>query len=99
MVINRIDPLSIGKVAGVVYGGIGLLFGAVVSMFAMIGGVAGGLANDEPAGAIVGLVFGAGAIVILPLFYGVMAAIMAMLGAVLYNVVAGLIGGIRIDAS
>lgn len=99
MVINRIDPLSAAKVFGVLYGCLGLVFGAVVSLFVTLTGIAGGLANETPAGALIGILFGAGAIIILPLFYGVMAAVMSAISAVIYNVVAGMIGGIRIEVS
>jgi len=41
--------------------------------------------------------FGMGAIVFLPIFYGVMGIVMGALTAVLYNLFAGLVGGIELD--
>jgi hypothetical protein len=41
--------------------------------------------------------FGVGAIVILPIVYGVMGAIFAAIGAFIYNIVAGWVGGIEIE--
>lgn len=99
MVINKIDPLSVAKIFGVLYGCLGLVFGAVISLFVTVGGIAGGLANDSPAGAVFGLLFGAGAIIILPVFYGVMAAVMSAISAPIYNLVARSIGGIRIEVT
>jgi hypothetical protein len=39
---------------------------------------------------------GAGAVFILPIFYGVLGALIGMLVAVIYNVAARLVGGIEI---
>jgi hypothetical protein len=43
-----------------------------------------------------GAVFGVGAVVILPIFYGVMGGLMGLLMAWLYNLVAGFVGGVEI---
>lgn len=99
MVISRIDPLSVAKVFGALYACLGLAFGAVVSLIATVGGLAGGLANESPAGAMFGVLFGAGAIVVLPVFYGVMAALMSAISALIYNGLARMIGGIRIEVT
>jgi hypothetical protein len=44
-----------------------------------------------------GMLFGAGAIVIVPIFYGVLGAVFSALSAVCYNIVAGMVGGIQFD--
>lgn len=98
MVIKRVSPLSCAKVFGVLYAVMGLIFGALVSLLAMAGGMAWS-AQDEPAGAVFGLLFGAGAIIVLPIFYGVCGAVFSALGALIYNVVAGLTGGIEVDVT
>jgi hypothetical protein len=41
--------------------------------------------------------FGVGAIIFLPLFYGVLGLIGGALGAALYNLFAGLFGGIELE--
>ena len=43
------------------------------------------------------MLFGAGSIVILPIFYGVIGAVMMMLTALLYNLAARIAGGIEIE--
>jgi uncharacterized membrane protein len=93
MVIKRIVPLSCGKVAGVLYGVLGLVVGVIVSMAAMIGGLAG----REEFGVLAGGVVGIGAIVFLPILYGGLGFIVAVIAAWLYNLVAGFTGGIELD--
>jgi hypothetical protein len=43
------------------------------------------------------MIFGVGAIVLFPVFYGVLGFIMAAIMAGLYNLFAGLVGGIELD--
>ena len=43
------------------------------------------------------VVFGVGAVVILPIVYGILGAIFGALTAALYNLVAGMAGGLRLD--
>jgi hypothetical protein len=98
MRIRRIDPISAGKVGGVLYAGLGLVIGACVSLVTMgIGGVAALTDEGSHAGAIIGMLFGAGAIVIMPIFYGVIGAVMMLLSALLYNLAAKIAGGIEIE--
>jgi hypothetical protein len=93
MLLKRIEPFSCGKVAGVLYGAMGLVVGVIVSLAAMIGGLAGREAFGALAGGLVGL----GAIVILPILYGGLGFIVAVIGAWLYNLAAGWVGGIEIE--
>ena len=90
MVIRRIGPLSAAKIAGLLYALMGLVFGAFVSIFA----VAGAMPKDD---GMAGLMFGMGAIIALPIFYGILGFVMTLIAAALYNLVARLIGGIEID--
>ena len=91
--IKQIDVLSVGKLLGCLYALIGLIAGGIMSLFALLGAVGGG-GGDA---AITGLVVGVGAIIFVPLFYGVIGFIGGLLGALFYNIVAGFVGGIRID--
>ncbi len=94
--IQRIGVFSAARLGGALYAAFGLLFGAVFSLFSLIGAAASGLAGEEGA---LGLLFGVGAIVILPLVYGLMGFIGMALGALIYNLVAGVVGGIEIELS
>ena len=55
----------------------GLIFGAIFSLISMVGVAIGG--GDEPAW--LGVLFGVGAIIIMPLFYGIVGSIVWMIGA------------------
>ena len=90
--VRRIDPISVGSMLGVMYVFVGLIVGGVVAMLALFGIIAGG-----GEAAVGGLVLAIGAIVVLPVGYGVMGFIFGVLGALLYNVVASFVGGIRIE--
>ena len=93
MVIKRIDPISMGKLAGILYAAIGLVIGVLVAFVGLIGGMAG----TKEFGALAGGLVGIGAIIALPIFYGLLGFVVFMIGAWLYNLAAGFVGGLRID--
>lgn len=97
MVINRVGPLSVAKLAGMLYAVLGLIFGAIVSLIALAGGMTANA--DEPGAATVGVIFGAGAVILLPILYGCLGFVMTLLMAALYNVTARIVGGVEIDVS
>ena len=72
MIIRRIGVLSLAKFMGGIYGAIGLIFGAIFSLAALAGAAIGGTQSGEPGAAIVGALMGVGAIIVLPILYGVM---------------------------
>ena len=43
------------------------------------------------------MLFGAAAIIVLPIFYGVLGFVFSLIGAALYNVVASVVGGVELD--
>ena len=94
MTITRVGPLSCAKVAGLLYVIVGLVFGAFVSLASM----AGGLAANNEAGSTFGALFGVGAIILIPIFYGCLGFVMTLIGAFLFNLCAGMVGGIEVDA-
>lgn len=97
MVIKRVNALSAAKVMGLLGLGIGLVFGAFMSLGALVWGGAAFAAGDEPGGALVGMIFGVGAIILLPLFYGCLAFVGGLIQALLYNVAARVTGGIEVE--
>ena len=96
MVIKRVGAVSAAKIAAVLYAGIGLLIGVVVALIGMAG-MSTRLAADSGAPSFLGAIFGVGAIIILPICYGAMGFIFTLIGATLFNVAAGMTGGVEID--
>lgn len=99
MVIRRVDPMSCAKVLGLLNAVGGLIAGLMVST---IGLAAGQLAQQGGGGAApmagaIGAMFGVGAIVFFPIVYGVIGFLAGVIGGLLYNVIAGLVGGIRLE--
>jgi len=93
VVIRRVGPLSCAKLAGLLYLILGFIIGAGMSLFAMAGSFAGAPDGFFP------MFMGAGAIVLLPIFYGVFGFFGTLIMAWLFNLVAGITGGIEVDAS
>jgi hypothetical protein len=95
MVVNRIGPFSLAKLAAALYAILGLIFGALFTLF----GMAGFMASGGEGGGMMGAIFGIGAIVILPIVYGCLGFIGSLLMAFLYNVIAGMVGGVELDVT
>jgi hypothetical protein len=94
MVIKRINAMSIAKVAGLIYAVIGLLIGALFSLFAIGGSMF--LPEDSSGGAF-GAIFGVAAIVLVPVFYGVLGFVATFVGALIFNAASGVTGGVEIE--
>ena len=97
MVLKKVGVLSCGKVLGVLYGGLGLLMGAIFTLIAVLGAALGGGASNRPGGAIVGMIFGIGAVILVPIFYGVMGFIGGIITAAFYNAIAMVAGGLEVE--
>ena len=84
--LKRIGPGSAFKVGMVTYA----LFGVVIG---------GRLAGTEvgPGARALGFGLGLGAIIVAPIFYGIIGGVGGALGALIYNLVAGWIGGLEVD--
>jgi hypothetical protein len=98
--IKRVAPLQAGKMMGVLYGCMGLIFLPFIMLAAAAGvfaqhaqGTSSGAA--APAAAMAVIMFGMG--LFLPVFYGVMGFVFGVIGAALYNLIAGWIGGIEVE--
>ena len=94
MVVRSVAPMSVAKIAGVLYALIGLIMGTFFALAAL----AGAFAGAEGAG-FMGSIMGVGAIVVLPLLYGCMGFVFTLIAAFLYNLIAGMIGGIRFEVA
>jgi len=84
MIIRRIDPMSFAKIFAVIYAVMGMIGGI---FFAVIGSAIPGMGSS----------FGLGAIILFPILYGVIGFIVTAIMAWIYNLVAGWVGGVRIE--
>lgn len=82
--IRRFDPLQTGKVLGVLYALIGLVF---LPFFWLID-------TAMPSGGG-GWMMGFG--LLMPIVYGVFGLVFGAIGAFIYNLVAGFTGGLELD--
>jgi Transmembrane domain of unknown function (DUF3566) len=109
--VRRVGPGSAFKIGLILYGILGLLLGIVMACISMVAGSFGGLGHSAVPGAggtatavswdLRSFAFGTGfgAIIFFPLLYGLFGGIFAAVGAVLYNLVAGWVGGLEVDIS
>ncbi len=86
MIIKRIEPIPVAKLAGTVYAVLGFIAGIFLSLFSLMGG-----------GAAAGAIFGIGAVIFLPLLYGILGFVATLIGAWIYNAAAKRVGGIEIQ--
>ena len=91
--LKSIGPGSVFKVFGFMYAVIGLIIGALISLASVVG--MGAMGGSEAGGA--GMLFGIGAIILLPIIYGLAGAIGGAIGALVYNVCAKVTGGIELE--
>lgn len=87
MKITKIKPKSLAKVVGAVY----VVLGFVLGVFFAVGTP---FSNQVPSPA---WMYGIGAVIILPIVYGVMGLVLGWFIAVVYNAVSKKIGGVEIE--
>ena len=100
MTIRRFGVLSVAKMYGLLMFLFGLIFGVIYGLMLIIFGAAisaMGPGREAAAGGISTVVMGIGVMIGLPLFYGVLGFIMGAIGALIYNGVAGIMGGIKFE--
>lgn len=98
MIVRRVDVFSLGKVLGVLYALMGVILGLIFSLISLMGSALGGALSDTGGPeALFGLLFGVGAVIALPIFYGVLGFIFGLLAAFFYNLTAGMVGGLELD--
>jgi hypothetical protein len=84
-------------VLGTLYAFLGLFFGGIMTFISLIGAMAAAQQQNAQGGALFAMLFGAGAVIFLPIFYGVMGFIMGIIMAAIYNLASGIIGGLELD--
>jgi hypothetical protein len=99
MIIKRVGVLSLAKIMGIIMAGLGLIIGIFYGLFIMIFASAmsgiGGRGSASAAG--MGIVGGLVAMVMIPIFYGILGFIIGLLYGLIYNVASGVVGGIELD--
>jgi len=101
MVVRRIGVFSLAKMQSLLMFVIGLIFGVIYGLIFMIFGAAitaAARGQDAALGSgistiVVGLVMMIG----IPLFYGVLGFIVGLISGFVYNLAAGVVGGIKLD--
>jgi len=93
MVIKRLGPVSLAKIVGSLYVVLGLVFGVIFSLASMTGAFGSNPPNSPPFLPLMGM----GAVFLFPIFYGCLGFIASLVAAWLYNILAGLVGGIEIE--
>ncbi|MCH6255791.1 DUF3566 domain-containing protein [Puniceicoccaceae bacterium K14] len=89
--LKRIPPVPAAKVAGMIYACFGLIF----IPFLLIAAMAGSLSGDESAFLAAGL--GVGMAIMMPIGYGILGFIGALIGCFIYNLIAGWVGGVELE--
>lgn len=100
MTIRRFGVLSVAKMYGLLMFLFGLIFGVIYGLILIVFGAAisaMGPNRDAAAGGIGTAAMGVGMMIGLPLFYGILGFIMGAIGALIYNAVAGIIGGVKFE--
>ena len=90
--VKKIRAVSLGKMLGVMYGIMGLIFGGLITIFAILGSSL--FTSEKDFG---GIFFGIGAIILLPVIYGVLGFILGVIFGWIYNVAARWTGGLEVD--
>ena len=97
LTLNRVDPVSAGKVFGCLYAFLGIFGGMFIGgMMLLEAGVNRG--GNGP-GESFGLILGAMMLVLVPIGYGLMGFIIGLLMSLVYNLVAGYFGGLVLEVN
>lgn len=95
MIIKRVQPMSLAKIMGVVYAVLGFFFGILCSVVGLASSTF--LPGPQQSFQSWSLFFGVGAIVFLPILYGLLGFLGGLFSAAIYNALAKWIGGVVID--
>ena len=99
MIVWHVNPISLGKILGAMYVTFGLVAGLIISSFSVLGVATGGIAVPNQIEDLPGLLFGASAVLFLPLAYGALGFVGGLIAAFVYNWVVRFVGGIEIEVA
>ncbi|SRR6266403_2277257 len=98
-IVRRVGPGSAFKVGLVLYAVLGLVLGICAAFISMVAGTLSPMGHAAPGTRLFGFGMGFGAIIFFPLIYGLIGGVFAAIGAAIYNLVAGWVGGVEVDIS
>lgn len=96
-VIRRFDVLSVMKLAGIIYGLIGIVLGVFVAIGTGLGLFASQGQTGQPLSGPTGVLIAVAIAMIFPIAYGIIGALGAGLMCAVYNIASRRFGGIRVD--
>ena len=90
-IVKSVGVMSFAKILGLIHACLGLIF----APFFLLIGLAGSLAGQHkaPFAGVFGIILA----VLMPVFYGAIGFVTGAIGALLYNALAGLIGGFELE--
>ena len=97
MVVKRVGVWSVARMYGALLAAMGLLAGLMIALVSLAGASFMNQADMSGGPSWIAPVFGVGAIVVLPIFYGLMGIVVGAISAVLYNLFAGIVGGVVLE--
>jgi hypothetical protein len=95
--VKRFEPVQLGKMLGVLYALMGLIFVPFFILFAAIGAFAQKSGGDQSPGGVFVVGAAVGMALAIPICYGVFGFIFGLISAAIYNLVARWIGGIEVE--
>lgn len=98
MIIKRIGVVKAGVIQACVMALFGLIAGLCMLLFgSLAGSMMGAVGGDAATGMGLGMLGGIGAVIFLPIMYGVFGFIAGVIGAAIYNLVARYVGGLELE--
>jgi Transmembrane domain of unknown function (DUF3566) len=97
--VKRVGPGSAFKVGLITYAILGLVLGVFMAIVSTLVGGLGTTASNVPGAKLFGFGMGIGSIIVFPICYGLIGGIFAAIGAFIYNLAAGWVGGLEVDIS
>ncbi len=93
--LKKVDPLSAGKICGIMYTIMGVVIGLIYALyFAGMGLLVTSMSGTE--GTLM-IIIGVVCIVAVPIIYGIIGFLSGLIGAAIYNLLARKIGGIKLE--